>query len=176
MSEEAALQAASEFVGEAFVFAVAGGLVVGGGESNAKDEKRRADAAAERAQLCAVIDAQHSTMSDMAALIEELMRYREESRAHVVALQTARQDETRGGRPAIGRRRANDRRRRACITLFYCNSNRSAPTLGLRRVVRRRRSRGVDRRRAVRSRRPHTRARGIVVVDAYHGGRRGKGA
>ena len=49
-----------------------------------------AEAAAERAQLCAVIDAQHSTMSDMAALIEELMRYREESRAHIAALQTAR--------------------------------------------------------------------------------------
>ena len=91
MSEEAALQAASEFVGEAFVFAVAGGLVWWGGEkSNAKDEKRRADAAAERAQLCAVIDAQHSTMSDMAALVEELMRYREESRARIAALQTAR--------------------------------------------------------------------------------------
>ena len=84
MSEEAALQAASEFVGEAFVFAVAGGLVWWEVEkSNAKDKKRRADAAAERAQLCAVIDAQHSTMSDMAALIEELMRYREESRAHI---------------------------------------------------------------------------------------------
>ena len=91
MSEEAALQAASEFVGEAFVFAVAGGLVWWEVEkSNAKDEKRRADAAAERAQLCAVIDAQHSTMSDMAALVEELMRYREESRARIAALQTAR--------------------------------------------------------------------------------------
>jgi len=40
--------------------------------------------------LCAVIDAQHSTMSDMAALVEELMRYREESRARIAALQTAR--------------------------------------------------------------------------------------
>ena len=58
--------------------------------ADAATKAQEGNAAAERAQLCAVIDAQHSTMSDMAALIEELMRYREESRAHIAALQTAR--------------------------------------------------------------------------------------
>ena len=80
MSEDAALQAASEFTGEAFVFAVAGGVVWWEvDKGNAKDEKRRADAAAERAQLCEIIDTQHSTMRDMKELIKELLDYKASS-------------------------------------------------------------------------------------------------
>jgi len=77
MSEDQALQAASEFAGEAFVFATAGAVVYWEvDKANAKDEKRRADAAAERAQLCEIIDTQHSTMKDMKALIEDLLRFK----------------------------------------------------------------------------------------------------
>lgn len=91
MSEDQALQAASEFAGEAFVFAVAGGVVWWEvDKSNAKDEKRRADAAAERAQLSRIIDAQHETMVDMVAVMEELLRYKEASTREIAALQAAR--------------------------------------------------------------------------------------
>ena len=91
MSEDAALQAASEFVGEAFVFAVAGGAVWWEVEkSNAKDEKRREDAANERAQLCDIIDTQHRTMVDMSALIEELFEYKKSSSETIAAMQAGR--------------------------------------------------------------------------------------
>jgi len=91
MSEEAALQAASDFAGEAFVFAVAGGAVWWEVErSNAKDEKKRADAAAERAQLCDIIDRQRATLEDLTALVEELFKYRQESSAAIAELQQRR--------------------------------------------------------------------------------------
>ena len=91
MSEDAALQAASEFAGEAFVFAVAGGAVWWEVEkSNAKDEKRREDAANERAQLCDIIDTQHKTMVDMSALIEELFEYKKSSSETIAAMQAGR--------------------------------------------------------------------------------------
>ena len=90
LSEDAALQAASDFAGEAFVFAVATGVVWWEvDKSNAKDEKKRADAAAERAQLCEIIDTQHATLRDVAALVEDLLRYKEESSAVIAAMQKA---------------------------------------------------------------------------------------
>lgn len=97
MSEDAALQAASEFAGEAFVFAVAGGVVWWEvDKGNAKDEKRRADAAAERAQLCEIIDTQHSTMRDMKELIQELLDYKASS-SELIA-QLVQKDGARGAR------------------------------------------------------------------------------
>lgn len=65
-------------------------------KGNAKDEKRRADAAAERAQLCEIIDTQHSTMRDMKELIQELLDYKASS-SELIA-QLVQKDGARGAR------------------------------------------------------------------------------
>jgi len=80
MTEDQALSAAAEFLGEAFVFGVAGGLVYWEQQKSAeKDAKKAEKADEERAANMRMIALQQRTLRDVAEVLRE---FEAERRAH----------------------------------------------------------------------------------------------
>jgi hypothetical protein len=80
MTEDQALSAAADFLGEAFVFGVAGGLVYWEQQKSAeKDAKKAEKADEERAANMRMIALQQRTLRDVAEVLRE---FEAERRAH----------------------------------------------------------------------------------------------
>ena len=87
MTEDQALNAASEFIGEAFVFGVAGGLVYWEQLKSAeKDHVKARDADDERATNLAMIATQQVCLRDLTELVRDLQDSRREEYARVEQL------------------------------------------------------------------------------------------
>uniref|UniRef100_A0A7R9TP82 OPA3-like protein n=1 Tax=Micromonas pusilla TaxID=38833 RepID=A0A7R9TP82_MICPS len=77
MSPDQALTAAADFLGEAFVFAVAGGLVWWeAGKSQAKDDAKAAAAAAEREDLARLLGLQQRALRELTEVVREIGEFR----------------------------------------------------------------------------------------------------
>lgn len=88
MNEEQALSAATDFLGEAFVFAVAGWLVWWEQDKSAqKDAAKTTKAAEERAQLTELLAVQQRSMRDMVDVLGEFERYRRATTAKMEELE-----------------------------------------------------------------------------------------
>ena len=91
MTEDQALQAAGDFLAEATVFGIAGGLVWWEqGKSAEKDAKKAQVADDERAANLAMIAMQQRSLRDLTELIRELETSRARDARRLEALETAR--------------------------------------------------------------------------------------
>ena len=90
MTEDQALSASAEFIGEFFIFGVAGGLVYWEQQKSAeKDAKKTQAADDERAANLAMIAMQQRSLRDLTELIRELETSRAMDAGRLEALETA---------------------------------------------------------------------------------------
>ena len=102
MTEDQALQAAGDFLAEAFVFGVAGGLVWWEQSKSAeKDLVKAANAKEEREQLTTMIAMQQRTLQDVTEVLKEFERHRRETSAAMEEME--RRERERDSRRLWGR-------------------------------------------------------------------------
>ena len=88
MTEDQALQAAGDFLAEAFVFGVAGGLVWWEQSKSAeKDLVKATNAKEEREQLTTMIAMQQRTLQDVTEVLKEFEQHRRETSAALEEMQ-----------------------------------------------------------------------------------------
>ena len=88
MTEDQALQAAGDFLAEATVFGIAGGLVWWEQSKSAeKDEKKAVAAKEEREQLTTMIALQQRTLQDVTEVLKEFEQNRRETSAVLEEMQ-----------------------------------------------------------------------------------------
>ena len=102
MTEDQALSASAEFIGEFFVFGVAGGLVYWEQQKSAEKDAKKAQAADdERAANLAMIALQQRSLRDLTELIREIDKSRAMDARRLEMLETARN----AGKIGVGWRR-----------------------------------------------------------------------
>ena len=99
MSEDQALNASAEFIGEAFVFGVSGGLVYWEQQKSAeKDFKKQKAADDERAANLSMIGMQQRSLRDLTELVRELEKRRLEDKREVEQLLGQKGNKSWGGK------------------------------------------------------------------------------